>query len=189
MSPLIDRAAMELVFDDELVTVNAGAAAAIPHEPTRAFLRDIGLPDRFGWFEADDRLMEDELEIGGDGWAAVAARYPRSTFDMSTWLSIGGIGMDDVSVDTATGAVYCIPEEGAPQLLGGSVDAVMYVVQALEAERPNYDPEEADEENGLTPGEAEERLRALMRTAGLPLDDPASIWHGVLGHVENALSY
>jgi SUKH-4 immunity protein len=111
MSPLIDRTMMESVFPtDEPVTLDDRALAAIAHEPTRTFLREVGLPDRVGWFEADQCLLDGDLRIGGDAWQAVAQKYPNCPFDMSAWLTRGGIALDDVIVDTATGVVYSIPD-------------------------------------------------------------------------------
>ncbi|MFC7643817.1 SUKH-4 family immunity protein [Streptosporangium lutulentum] len=144
MSPLIDRITMESVFPaDELVTLDDRALAAIAHEPTRAFLREIGLPDQVGWFEADHWLLDGDLRIGGDAWQAVARRHPNCPFDMSAWLTLGGIALDDVIVDTDTGVVYSIPENGPPHLLNTGIDTLAYFLHALEEERPEYDAEAA----------------------------------------------
>lgn len=188
MSPLIDRAAMESAFGpDGLVTVDETALAGIVHEPTRDFLRDVGLPDRMGWFQADQRLVDGDPRIGGEAWQAVARRYPRSPFDMSAWLSLGGIGMDDVSVDTTTGAVHCVPEDGAPHLLNSGVDALAFFLRALEEERPDYDAEAATDE-GVDPEGAHDRLLALMRrTDAAAMEDEESAWYSVLRYVRNLM--
>lgn len=111
MGPLIDRARMEAVFAPEDLLASADEVlAGIAHAPTRAFLRDVGLPDRVGWFESDQHLADGELLIGGEAWQRVAERYPGCPFDMSVWLALGGIALDDVMVDTVTGVVYCIPD-------------------------------------------------------------------------------
>lgn len=68
MSPLIDRTRMESVFSaDDLVALDDGVLAAIAHEPTRVFLREVGLPNQVGWFEMDQFLLDGDLRIGGEG--------------------------------------------------------------------------------------------------------------------------
>ncbi|MGC0314648.1 SUKH-4 family immunity protein [Kitasatospora acidiphila] len=185
MGPLIDRARMEAVFAPEDLLASADEVlAGIAHAPTRAFLRDVGLPDRVGWFESDQHLADGELLIGGEAWQRVAERYPGCPFDMSVWLALGGIALDDVMVDTVTGVVYCIPDGGAPHRLNSSVDALAYFLHALEVERDNYDPE-ADGD-GLDPHGAEERLLELMRAADpIALENPRSTWYMVLRYVRN----
>ncbi|MFD9126596.1 SUKH-4 family immunity protein [Kitasatospora sp. NPDC059571] len=189
MSPLIDRNAMESAFGiEELVTPDDHALDGIVDEPTRAFLREVGLPDRMGWFEADQVLLDGDLRIGGEAWRPVAEKYPNCPFDMSTWLSLGGIGLDDVSVDTVTGDVYCIPEDGAPHLLNSSIGAFAFFLHALEEERPNYDPEAGTD--GVDPQGAETRLLDLMRRIDpAATENPESCWFAVLRQVRNLLPY
>jgi hypothetical protein len=179
---------MESVFSaEDLVTPEADALAAIAHRPTRSFLREVGLPDQAGWFEADQNIIDGKLRIGGTAWQDVGRRYPNCPFDMSTWLTVGGIGLDDVIVDTATGVVYCIPEAGAPHVLNSSVAALAFFLHALEEERPDYDPSAATDE-GVDPEGAEERLLALMRGADpATMENPGSAWYAVLRHVRNLL--
>lgn len=179
---------MESVFPaGELVTLDDRALAAIVHEPTRTFLRDVGLPDRFGWFTADQRLLDGDLRIGGAAWQAVAGKYPNCAFDMSAWLTLGGIALDDVIVDTVTGVVYCIPEDGGPHLLNTSIDALAYFLHALEEERPEYDAEAAADE-GVDPEGAEKRLLRRMRRADtVAMECPESTWFSVLRYVRNLL--
>ncbi|TYC06501.1 hypothetical protein FXF53_03690 [Micromonospora sp. WP24] len=188
MSPLIGRTAMESVFPAaELVTLDDRTLATIAHEPTRTFLREVGLPDQVGWFQADQRLLDGDLRIGGEAWRAVSRRYPSCPFDMSTWLALGGIGMDDVIVDTATGVVYSIPEDGAPHLLNTSIDALAYFLHALEEERPDYDVEACTDE-GVDPEGAERRLLIRMRRAdAAALEHAESTWSLVLRYVRNLL--
>ncbi|MET7752100.1 SUKH-4 family immunity protein [Micromonospora sp. NPDC005367] len=187
MSPLIDRTVMESVFPaDELVTLGDRALAAIAHEPTRTFLCEVGLPDQ-GWFQADQRLLDGDLRIGGAAWQAVSRKYPSCPFDMSTWLTLGGIALDDVVVDTTTGVVYSIPEDGSPHLLNTSVDALAYFLHALEQERPEYDVE-ASADEGVDPEGAEQRLLCRMREAdAVALEHPESTWFLVLRYVRNLL--
>ncbi|GGS72944.1 MULTISPECIES: SUKH-4 family immunity protein [Streptomyces] len=179
---------MESAFDaDDLITVDETALGAVTHEPTRVFLREVGLPDRVGWFEADQQLVDGEIEVGGDDWQAVAAKYPSCSFDMSAWLTLGGIGMDDIVIDSATGVVYCIPEEGRIHVLNSSIDAFAYFLRELEMERSAYDHEVAGD--AMTdPVGAENRLRATMRRADpTALEDPESLWQAVLRSVGNSL--
>jgi SUKH-4 immunity protein len=188
MSPLIDRTMMESVFPaDELVTLDDRVLAAIAHEPTRTFLREVGLPDQVGWFQTDQFLLDGDLRIGGDAWQAVSRRHPSCPFDMSTWLTLGGIALDDVIVDTATGLVYSIPESGPPHLLNTGVDALAYFLHALEEERPEYDAEASTDE-GVDPEGAERRLLCRMRQAdAVALEHPESTWFLVLRYVRNLL--
>ncbi|MEU4675634.1 SUKH-4 family immunity protein [Micromonospora sp. NPDC023737] len=188
MSPLIDRTVMESVFPaDELVTLDDRVLAVIAHEPTRTFLREVGLPDQVGWFQADQRLLDGDLRIGGAAWQAVSRKYPSCPFDMSTWLTLGGIALDDVIVDTATGMVYSIPEDGPPHLLNTSIDALAYFLHALEEERPDYDVE-ASTDGGVDPESAEQRLLSRMRQADpVAVERPESTWFLVLRYVRNLL--
>ncbi|WP_440103326.1 SUKH-4 family immunity protein [Streptosporangium sp. H16] len=188
MSPLIDRTMMESVFPaDELVTLDDRALAAIAHEPTRTFLREVGLPDQVGWFETDQFLLDGDLRIGGEAWQAVARKYPSCPFDMSAWLSLGGIALDDVIVDTVTGVVYSIPEDGSPHLLNTSIETLAYFLHALEEERPEYDVEACTDE-GIDPEGAERRLLCRMRRAdAVALEHPGSTWFLVLRYVRNFL--
>ncbi|MFF7358689.1 MULTISPECIES: SUKH-4 family immunity protein [Streptomyces] len=188
MSPLIDRTRMESVFSaDDLVALDDGVLAAIAHEPTRVFLREVGLPDQVGWFEMDQFLLDGDLRIGGEAWQAVAEKYPNRSFDMSAWLTLGGIALDDLIVDTATGIVYCIPEDGAPHLLNSSIDALAYFLHALEEERPEYDAYASTDE-GVDPEGAADRLLHRMRQADpVAMENPESCWFAVLRHVRNLL--
>lgn len=188
MHPLIDRSDMESVFaPDDLVTVDETALGAVAHEPTRAFLRDVGLPDRVGWFEADQDLVGGEVDVGGEGWQTIQAKFPSCSFDTSAWLTLGGIGMDDIVCDAGTGVVYCIPEDGPLHVLNSSVDAFALFLRELEVERISYDDEAAG--GAVTdPVGAEDRLRAVMsRTDPAFLDNPGSLWHTVLRSVGNSL--
>ncbi|GGS19303.1 SUKH-4 family immunity protein [Streptomyces griseoviridis] len=192
MSPLIDRAGMESAFGaEELVTVDGEALAVIAHEPTRTYLRDVGLPAREQWFEADEHLLEGDLEVGGEAWQAVQERYSDCPFDMSSWLMLGGIAMDDVVVDTVTGVVYCLPEERPIHVLNSSVDALGFFLHAVEQERPVFDGDaDPSGETELDPPGAEDRLRALMqRTDPVSLENPDSSWHMVLHHIGNGLMF
>ena len=48
----------------------------IQDERLRAFLRDIGLPDRVpGWLEVDQDLADGDLHIGGESWQRVAEKF------------------------------------------------------------------------------------------------------------------
>ncbi|MGC0314176.1 SUKH-4 family immunity protein [Kitasatospora acidiphila] len=186
MKPLIDRVAMEQAFTSGgLFVIPDHLLAGITHAPTRAFLRDVGLPDRERWFESSQELVDGYVRIGGEAWQRVAEQYPNCPFDMSVWLTVGGIALDSVMVDTVTGLVYSIPDGGSPHLLNSSVDALAYFLHALEVERDAYDPESDGEAD---PGGAEERLLALMRAADpVALEYPGSTWHMVLRYVGNMM--
>ncbi|GAA1952123.1 SUKH-4 family immunity protein [Kitasatospora viridis] len=186
MEPLIDRATMEQVFaPEDLLTTPDHLLTGIAHAPTRAFLRDVGLPDRERWFESPQELAEGRVRIGGEAWQRVAQEYPNCPFDMSVWLTVGGIALDSVMVDTVTGLVYSIPDGGSPHLLNSGVDALAYFLHALEVEREAYDPE-ADGE--VDPDGAVERLLELMRAADpAALEYPESTWSMVLRYVGNMM--
>ncbi|MGD1218347.1 SUKH-4 family immunity protein [Streptomyces krungchingensis] len=187
MSPLVGREAMESVYGSgELVTLDESALTPVGHEPTRAFLRDVGLPSWMGWFQMDRRLEEGDIRVGGEAWRNVARRYPSCTSDMSSWLALGGIALDDVAVDTVTGVVHCIPENGSPHRLNSGVDELAFFLLALERERPQYDPESDTVE--VDPEGAAERLLRLMRDAepGV-MENPDCCWFSVLGHVRDLL--
>ncbi|MFD8588035.1 SUKH-4 family immunity protein [Streptomyces sp. NPDC059637] len=179
---------MESTFGpDNLVTLDGVSPEVVPHEATRVFLTQVGLPDRGGWFEAGQCLLDGDPGIGGPEWQAVAETYPDCPFDMSTWLALGGIGMDDVIVDTAAGTVYCIPDDGSPHLLNSGIDALAHFLRALEEERPEYDPEAAGDE-GVDPEGAAERLLHRMRQADpAAVENPQSSWYRVLEGVRNLL--
>ncbi|MFI6761928.1 SUKH-4 family immunity protein [Micromonospora sp. NPDC050417] len=186
---LIDRAGMESVYHaDDLVTLDEATLAVITHEPTRAFLCDVGLPDRVGWFEADQLFVDGDLRVGGAAWQRVALRHPSCPFDMSAWLTLGGIGLDDAIVDTITGNVYCIPEDGAPHLLNSGVDRLAFFLHALEVERPQYDVDAGADV--VDPEGAETRLLSLMRRADpAAMAYPEACWFTVLRNVRKLLSY
>ncbi|MFC3502097.1 SUKH-4 family immunity protein [Micromonospora krabiensis] len=188
MSPLVDRATLESVFNaDDLVTLDEATLVAVAHEPTRDFLRDVGLPDQAGWFEVAQDLLDGNLRIGGAAWEAVAARYPSRAYDMSTWLTLGGVGLDDVIIDVATGIVYCIPDDGSPHRLNSGVDALVLFLCELEKERPEYDPEAATEEGVDPEGSAERLLHRMRRADPSAMADPGSSWYAVLRLVRRLL--
>lgn len=189
MSPLIDRPAMESVFGaDGLVTFPDETLVGIPHPPTRAYLRETGLPEREQWFFTFQEVAEGDLTVVGPGRQAEQG-YADCPYDMSSWLPLGGIAMDNVSVDTVTGIVYCVPEGRSVHVLNSSVDALGFFLHALEKERHAYDPD-MDDESGLDTTGAEERLRALMhRTDPAALQNPDSSWHMVLHYVGNGLMF
>ncbi|MFF2078367.1 SUKH-4 family immunity protein [Kitasatospora sp. NPDC058162] len=166
---LINHDAMAQAFPDGLLVLPEHLAALITHAPTRAFLRDVGLPDRERWFESSQELVDGRVRIGGEAWQRVAEQHPGCPFDMSAWLALGGIGLDGVAVDTATGLVYSMPDGGSSHLLNSSVQCLGSFLYALEVERGAYDPE-AD--GGADPDGAVERLLELMRAV-----DPAAARH------------
>ncbi|MBC3840388.1 hypothetical protein GXW82_09650 [Streptacidiphilus sp. 4-A2] len=180
---------MESVFGEEdLVTLDAGALAAVPHPRTRAFLGEVGLPNQYGrWLELDESLEEGEVTlVGPEGATRLAAKYPGIPQATASWMTVGSIGYDNVAVDVLDGAVYCIPESGAmPCLLNTGLDELACFLVALEQERPNYDFEAAGD--SYDP-DAEERLKAVMEGIDpAALASPDSAWHRVLTDVERKL--
>ncbi|MFE7527921.1 SUKH-4 family immunity protein [Kitasatospora sp. NPDC057542] len=188
----IDRSMMESVFEaEELITLDEDALMAIPHEPTRAFLRDIGLPGQFDtWLQLDGPLADEGVVtiVDAAGAAELAAKYPGFGVDTSRWMSIGAIGLDSFALDVENGTMYCVPESGAqPCVLNSGIEAFAYFLYALEVERPNYDLEVAE---GPIVGNAEDRLQALMEEVDpVALASPDSTWYLVLENVKHLLDY
>ncbi|MFC1400937.1 MULTISPECIES: SUKH-4 family immunity protein [Streptacidiphilus] len=188
MPQTVDRALMESVFPaDDLVTVPEGALAPVSHARTRELLRDVGLPDQpTGWFQTVKDLS---VEIADKGWPRGRALHPSSDLVFDEWIAIGGIPYDTMVVDAGSGAVYCIPGSGAePYLLNSSLDDFLYFLYSVEAERPNYDAEFAEENGFEDDGEfgvgVDERLLAVMREADpVALQNPGSTWFTVLEYV------
>ncbi|MET8625306.1 SUKH-4 family immunity protein [Kitasatospora sp. NPDC004669] len=175
-----------------MITLDEDALAVIPHEPTKAFLRDIGLPGQFDtWLQLDGPLADEGAVtiVGTAGAAELAAKYPGLGTDTSTWMSIGAIGLDSFALDIEDGTMYCVPESGAqPCVLNSSIGAFAYFLYALEVERPNYDLEAA--EGNPIIGNAEDRLRALMEEVDpVALASPDSTWYLVLENVQHLLDY
>lgn len=79
---LINHDAMAQAFPDGLLVLPEHLAALITHAPTRAFLRDVGLPDRERWFESSQELVDGRVRIGGEAWQRVAEQHPGCPFDM-----------------------------------------------------------------------------------------------------------
>lgn len=188
MPQTVDRALLASVFPAaDLVTVEESALAPVSHARTRELLRDVGLPDSStGWFRAVEDLP---AEIADKGWPRGRALHPSSDLVFDEWIAIGEIPYDTVVVDAASGAVYCIPGSGAaPCLLNSSLDAFLCFLYHVEAERPEYDAEFAEEngyedDGGFGEGVAE-RLRAAMLAADpVALRNPEATWHTVLEQV------
>jgi hypothetical protein len=188
MPQTVDRALMESVFPAaDLVTVPESALAPVSHGRTRELLRDVGLPDQHtGWFQTVKDLP---AEIADKGWPRGRELHPSSDLVFDEWIAIGGIPYDNMVVDAASGAVYCIPGSGAdPYLLNSSLDDFLYFLYSVEAERPNYDAEFA-EENGYEDDEdfgegVDERLLAVMRAADpVALQNLDATWYTVLEYV------
>ena len=188
MPQTVDRALLESVFPaGDLVTVPESALGPVSHARTRELLRDVGLPHQHtGWFQT---VVSLPTEVADKGWARGRELHPSMPFDPDEWISIGGIPYDNMVVDGASGAVYCLPGNSEdPYLLNSSLDCFLYFLYSVEAERPNYDAEFA-EENGYEDdgsfGEGvDERLIAVMReTDPVALENPESTWYMVLEYV------
>ncbi|WP_033823678.1 SUKH-4 family immunity protein [Kitasatospora sp. MBT63] len=185
MAYLVGRTELESVFPPELlVTLDAAVAQGIGHGPTRDFLVRVGLPDKpAAWFEVSEEICDGEFEIG---FEEIADDHPGLSFDLSRWINLGGLSYDDIALDSSTGEVYCLPDDGsAPYLLNRSLDAFAYFLYLLEVERPNYDFEAGD---GTFEDGAERRLRARMEAAdGTAFAHPGSAWTTVLQYVSTKL--
>ncbi|WP_344556587.1 SUKH-4 family immunity protein [Kitasatospora saccharophila] len=182
---LIDRGTALAVFGaDGTVTLTAPELLArVGHRPTRVFLRDVGLPDDAVFFGVSQEYCDGEAEIGDRAWAPHAG-----PFDPAPWLCVGGFGGDGFHLDTATGTVYCVPEEGEAHPVASSPDRFVLALSALETERPLYDPER-QRFDGLDPEGVEDRFLALLRRTdpGLP-PGPGSFWSRALEHVHRGLN-
>jgi hypothetical protein len=182
---------LESVFPPgDLVTLagpGRGAALdAVPHQPARAFLREVGLPDK-SWFEVSTALRDGEPRVGFD---VVAQEFPELDFAFERWMLLGHLGWDTIALDTATGQVFVVPNGETPHLLGSSLDQFVNVLYLLEVERPNYDfvepvyDEDDDEDEDDLPAydpDAPERLRAQIAAADpAAFATPDSTWDLVL---------
>jgi hypothetical protein len=162
MAKLVDRAMLEAAFPaGALVTLPESALGAVTHEPTRAFLRDTGLPAHV-WLDATDELLAGELSCE-DG-EELAEEYEEFDFDYPHWACLGTISGDLVYLDVAGGGVFSIPDGGTPARLNSGLDAFAYFLCLLERERPNYDFEALGPDGSYRP-DAEDRLRELMTAA------------------------
>ncbi|MFC8722159.1 SUKH-4 family immunity protein [Kitasatospora sp. NPDC057198] len=182
---LVDRGTVAALFGAEgaVTLAEPELLARIAHRPTRVFLRDVGLPDDTVFFGLSQEYCDGEAEIGDREWAPYAG-----PFDPAHWLCVGGFGDDSFHLDTATGAVYCIPGEGEAHPVASSPDRFVLALSALEAERPLYDPERSRSEH-LDPEGVEERFLALLhRVDPGPPPGPGSYWTRVLEYVHQGLN-
>lgn len=206
--PRVDRALLAEIFgEDTIDTVPEESAGEISHQPTRDFLTTIGLPDQEdtqGWFHRVEFLSE---AIEDKGWPDLADKFPdvAEAYHFEEWICPGDIPYDSLHIDATTGLVYAMSEEdGEPYPLHTGIEAFVYLLCVIEAERPFYtgtpdgEPFEEDflrqledrlarlygrpyEEVGPTP---EDRIRATIeRTDPVALARPNSIWNIVLGYV------
>lgn len=183
----IDRTKLESVFPSgDLVVLEGDALDAVPHLPTREFLRDVGLPDG-GWLKVGRAFKRGEPAIG---FPSTAERYPELTFDFENWMYLGEIVRDSIAVNVVTGKVCSNPDGNTPHLINSSVDEFVNFLCLLEIERPNYDWEAFDsedeeeqaaiEEAGYLPG-PDKRLREQMLAADpVAFEMPDSTWNTVL---------
>ncbi|GLW68059.1 hypothetical protein Kpho02_03580 [Kitasatospora phosalacinea] len=180
---LIDRGTAVAVFGAErMVTLDVRGPDGVGHRPTRVFLREVGLPEDTVFLELTEEFCGGEAETG-DAFRGPHARPS----DAAHWVHLGGFDEDTFHLDTATGGVYCVPEEAAPHLVASSLDRFVLALAALEAERPFYDPDRQRFEH-LDPDGVQERFLALLRRTdpGVPTG-PGSHWARVLEHVRAAL--
>ncbi|AYF77728.1 hypothetical protein D7D52_32350 [Nocardia yunnanensis] len=154
----IDRTTLESVFTpDRLVTLPADALTAVTHQPTKRFLRDVGIPTQF-WLDAEPGLSTGQLDCDNQDLAEL---YPEYRADYSNWALLGSISNDPIYLDVTNGTVFSIPDGGTPAPLNTTIDAFCYFLYVLELERPNYDFEILGPDDTYQPG-AETRLRELM---------------------------
>ncbi|QKW22752.1 SUKH-4 family immunity protein [Kitasatospora sp. NA04385] len=182
---LIDRGTAVAVFGAErMVALTAPEAlAGVVHHPSRVFLREVGLPDDTVFFELTREFCDGEPEVDGE----CRARRPRPSGAPSGML-IGGFGEEGFRLDTRTGEVYHLPEEGAPALVASSLDRFVLALAALETERPLYDPARQRFDH-LDPDGVEERFLALLRRTDPDLPPgPGSYWNRVLEHVHKGMN-
>ncbi|MFF4339199.1 SUKH-4 family immunity protein [Kitasatospora sp. NPDC001540] len=181
---LIDRGTAVAVFGaDRMVTLDERGPDGIGHRPTRVFLREVGLPDDTVFFDLARGVRDGEPATWEESWAPHV-----QPFDAVHWMHLGEYNTDTYHLDTATGEVYCVPEEAAPHLVASSLDRFVLALAALEAERPFYDPDRQRFED-LDPDGVQERFLALLRRTdpGVPTG-PGSHWVRVLEHVHKALN-
>ncbi|GAA5014680.1 SUKH-4 family immunity protein [Kitasatospora paranensis] len=187
MPDRIDRATLESVFPSGAPVVLEGAALdAVPHLPTREFLRDVGLPDE-NWLRVDPDYKQGAPRIG---FRSTAERYPELALGFENWLYLGEILRDSIGVDVVTGKVFSHPDGNTPHLINSSVADFVGFLCLLEIERPNYDWEAFDSEDeeeqaaiedaGYLP-DPDKRLREQMSAADpVAFEMPDSTWNTVL---------
>ncbi|MEY9943520.1 SUKH-4 family immunity protein [Kitasatospora sp. GAS1066B] len=189
MTHRVDRTKLESVFPPgDLVTLTGAALDAVPHQPTREFLRDVGLPDK-SWLKVSRTFRRGEPQIG---FQQTAADYPGLNFAFERWLSLGHILADTIGVDVASGKIYVRPVDKEPHLLNSSIDTFVYALYLLEVERPNYDFEkfghdeddpEAEEDAGYDPDAADRLREQLLEADPVAFQTPDSTWDMVLHRV------
>ncbi|WUD75178.1 SUKH-4 family immunity protein [Streptomyces sp. NBC_00510] len=141
MPPTVTRALLESVFPPgELVTLDDPAMSLITHEPSREFLRDIGLPlQESGVFVLDPDFPTHMTTIHdwhlGDDAPPGAAGF----------LYLAQLHYDHVVLDGASGRVWALPE-AEPEVfpLHEDLHSLAYFLCAAERERPAYDPQFPD---------------------------------------------
>lgn len=117
---------------------------------------------------------------------------PTARSDRSAWLALGGIGMDDVIVDTSTGVVYCVPEERSVHVLNSSVDALGFFLHASCTRRKGngtLTTATSTRTRASTPWARKNACALMHSTDSVALENPDSSWHMVLHHVGNGLMF
>ncbi|KOT62991.1 hypothetical protein ADK43_09000 [Streptomyces rimosus subsp. rimosus] len=159
----------------------------IGHEPSRRFLREVGLPVRANpWFDLIDRC-DPKLKKAGACYEDLRARWVNLPGNAADWVLIGMIPYDDIALDVATGAVLCLPQdEDEVYPLNKDLCSFAHFLCLLEAERPNYDEEMNEDLDYEKAEQAGQRLGEQMRAIDpAALDVPHSRWHDILAWISD----
>ncbi|KAA6224045.1 hypothetical protein CP973_20960 [Streptomyces albofaciens JCM 4342] len=183
-----DRAMLESQFNaDEIVTLPEEELGDLGHEPSRCFLREVGLPVRANpWFDLIDR-SDLKLKKVGACYDDLNARWGNLPGNAADWVLIGMVPYDDIALDVATGTVLCLPQdEDEVYPLNKDLASFAHFLYLLEDERPNYDEEVNEDISLASAGEAGQRLAEQMRVIDpAALDIPHSRWHDILKWVSD----
>ncbi|WP_234344897.1 MULTISPECIES: SUKH-4 family immunity protein [Streptomyces] len=184
----VDRAMLENQFSaGEVVTLAEEELGGIGHEPSRRFLREVGLPVRANpWFDLIDRC-DPKLKKAGACYEDLRARWVNLPGNAADWVLIGMIPYDDIALDVATGAVLCLPQdEDEVYPLNKDLCSFAHFLCLLEAERPNYDEEMNEDLDYEKAEQAGQRLGEQMRAIDpAALDVPHSRWHDILAWISD----
>ncbi|KOT95684.1 hypothetical protein ADK70_10420 [Streptomyces rimosus subsp. pseudoverticillatus] len=182
----IDRTTLESQFSEyELVTLPEETLEGIEHEPSRHFLREVGLPVPANpWFDLIDKSRP-ELKKVGACYEDLDVRWANLPGNAEDWVLLGMVPYDDIALDVATGTVLCLPQnEDEAYPLNKDLYSFAHFLYLLEVERPNYDEEMNEDLDSEGAEEAGQRLTQQLREIDpAALDVPHSRWHDILAWV------